>query len=298
MTMQIQSHFRLIAFCVAAALTLFGCADQKEEIPSYIKLTGWEVLAPGGVANHKLTHAFLYVDNKFLGGYPVPGLVPVLGEGNLDVEVHVGIRENGSRQTPTEYPLMEAYKAKIQLTRGQETELVPKVGYFATVKSVPGGEENFDGGNVLPTDDIDTDQATTFSIGTIGGYEGKYAKMNVDTAHAANWVKFRQAMEGLPFTGGQPVFLEMHYKNDTPFELILLGTDQSGITMEQIPVYEYNKSANWNKIYINLTDFLSSTRYAKYHLQFRCTLPRDFNTGKFTQDSGSVYLDNLRILYF
>ncbi len=285
----------VIAFC---ALLLPGC-NKEEPIPAYLKLNPFVVDEPGGAAEHKLPHAFVYLfPNVLLGGFPVPGLIPVLAQGDTTIQVFAGIRENGSRRTPTQYPLMESYVTKVTLVPGQIVEITPVTRYRDNVVIATGSEEDFDGASVLPFDDKDGNTNTTMTFSSVDAFSGRYGLLTIDTANSINWIAFRQELENLPTTGGRPVFLELHYKNTNPFQLLLLGSDATGINTEQIPVFEFNKSEDWNKIYINLTSFLSSSRYAKYQLQFRAALERDAATGKFVRDSGVVCLDNLRVVYF
>jgi hypothetical protein len=294
-------EFKHTVIGFSALVSLFFAACTKEgPTPAYLKINAFEVDAiAGGAAEHKIPHAFVYLlPNSLLGGFPTPGLVPIIAEGDTTIEIFAGIRENGSRQSPTVYPLMSSYKTTVRLVPGQITEVTPVVKYYPNVIVATASQENFDGNSVLPTDDKDGNSNTLLTIGSIDGFDGKYGKLNIDTGNVVNWIAFRQNLEGLPISGGQPVFLELHYKNTNPFELILFGSDVTGNNTETIPVFGFNNSADWNKIYINLTDFLSSTRYPKYQLQFRTTLERDITTGKFVRDSGAVYLDNMRVLYF
>ena len=282
---------------VSLVVCLVAC-NKEEQIPAYIKLEAFTVNAPGGAAHQKLPHAWVYVDNVFLGGFPVPGGIPVLAEGEKEIEIYPGIRENGSRQTPTLYPLMGAFKQNVQLVAGQTVTVTPIASYFNIVTSPVGGVENFDGASVFPFDDLDGDNSTFLEVGSADGFEGKYGLLKVDTSHVANWVMIRQVMEGLPTNGDRPIFLEMHYKNDTPFEVRLFGSNQTGSDTEVIPLFQFNNSENWNKIYINLTDFIASSKYPQYQIQFRTTLPIDLTTGKYVQTQGNVYFDNIKVLYF
>jgi hypothetical protein len=279
--------------------TFLSCRDKEEQIPAYLKLEPFEVASANSAADHKLSYAFVYIkENTFLGGFPVPGLIPILEEGDIEVQIFPGIQANGSKQTPSIYPMMQPYKTKLNFVAGQTTTLKTPTDYFPNVKTVVGGLEDFDGATVLAFDDKDNDPSTSLVFDTIGGIEGKYARMQIDTGHLINWVQFRQAMEGLPTNGGNAIYIELSYKTDTPFEILLFGSDQNAIQTELIPVFQFNTSEQWNKIYIELTDFVSFTRYQKYHLQFRAILPIDFTTGKYLSTNGSVYLDNIRVVYF
>jgi hypothetical protein len=275
-----------------------GKSDQGQLVPAYLKIEPYVANVPGGAANQKLPYAFVYVNGgDFRGGYPVPGLVPVLADGLTEVEILPGVKENGSIQTPSLFKLMRPYKTMVQLSPDSVTVIKPIVEYYAGVTSAPNGTENYDSGSVLPTDDKDTDPITGLTVTSVGGFDGKYALMQADTAHAINYVQFREPMEGLPTKGANTVMLELHYKNDQPFQVLLLGTNQSGTNAQVIPVFEFNTSPVWNKTYINLTPFLSTTTLPKYHLQFRVIMARDPATGKYIRERSSVCLDNIRVLY-
>ncbi len=142
----------------------------------------------------------------------------------------------------------------------------------------------------------DADTATTYVLTTAGAFEGQSVKMEVNTDHPSIEI-VTEVVENLPSTGAQPVWLELNYRNDMPFELWLLGTQGSIPNELPQPVFQFVPSENWNKIYINLTEFLVAMQQDKYRLYFRVNLPKDLN-GNYVQDSGTVFLDNLRLMHF
>jgi hypothetical protein len=93
--------------------------------------------------------------------------------------------------------------------------------------------------------------------------------------------------------------LEVHHRNDMPFTLWLIGKGENEPEQTPTAIYSFNKTENdgWNKIYINLTDFLQQSGKKQHLLMFRAALPKDA-TGKFTQSKGAVRLDNIRLVHF
>ena len=75
------------------------------------------------------------------------------------------------------------------------------------------------------------------------------------------------------------------------------GAVLSGANQESQPVFQFNTSENWNKIYFNLTGTLVTTQSSIQRLFFRLSLPKD-NAGNYTQTSGTVMLDNIRVVHF
>ena len=105
-----------------------------------------------------------------------------------------------------------------------------------------------------------------------------------------------EKVSGLPGTDERPVWLEMNYRCDMPFQVWLLGQTGASNEVSQA-IYQFVPSAEWNKIYLNLTSFLITLKQEDYRLFFRCTLPKDAS-GKYTQPTGTVMLDNVRLIYY
>ena len=275
---------------------LAGCKDEEEPIPAYLKIEPFVVDAVGGAGWQKITEGWLYVGNEFLGAYSLPAMVPVLAEGSLEVQVFPGVRENGQVLTPGLYPFLERFLTTVTLTAAQTTTIQPVTRYAAdAIFPWSVDRSTFDNSSIV-LENRDSDTATSFIITTMGAFEGRSVKMQVDTAHRVMEIATEE-LENLPSTGNRPVWLEMHYQNTTPFELWILGTDATNTNELAQPVFQFVPSENWNKIYFNLTDFLVSLQQSKYRLFFRVGLPID-QSGKPAQDSGEVYLDNIRLVHF
>lgn len=282
-------------FWLAPFLALAACKDEAEQIPAYLRVEPFTVNATGGAGWQKITDGWVYVDNQLLGGFTLPATIPVLAEGQNKVLVFPGVKENGLQSTPSVYPFMERYELETTLTPAQTTTVQPATQYAATVIFPWAVERSAFNSTSILLEDRDTDTASTFELTTDGAFEGRSVKISVDTAHAVNDVATEQLLD-LPLTNAQPVWLEMHYKNDIPFELWLLGAEGNSNELSAA-VYRFVPSENWNKIYLNLTQFLLALDQEKYRLLFRVNLPRD-DKGNITQNAGAVFLDNLRILHF
>jgi hypothetical protein len=63
------------------------------------------------------------------------------------------------------------------------------------------------------------------------------------------------------------------------------------------PIYQFANSANWNKIYINLTEFLVAMQRSNYRLFCRVLLQKNVS-GQYDQIKGEVFMDNLRLIHF
>ena len=276
--------------------TVLGCKDNPEQIPAYLYLKPFTVDAQGDASWHKLTEGWLYVNGEYLGAYTLPATVPVLAEGESDVLLFPGVKENGILATPNIYPLLTRWESKtVNLRGGQTTEIQPSTTYDPSIKFALGiGRGDFDGGSSVVLENRDSDPITTFSITDNGAFAGKCLLMEVDTAHPLIEIA-TEKVQNLPITGSPEVWLELHYKTDVPFYLYLLHSSNGGSESSQ-PVFQFNTAENWNKIYINVTQALTTTQADTYRLYFRTPLPRDI-TGNFSQLHGTVRLDNIRLVH-
>lgn len=277
-------------------ILLAGCKDKEEPIPAYLKIEPFAVDASGGAAWQKITEGWLYVNDQFLGAYSLPAIVPVLADGDSDIQLFPGVKENGQQLTPGLYPFLERFESTVALSPGQTVDIQPITRYLPNA-IFPWPEERsaFDNNSIV-LENRDTDTTTSFEITSVGAFEGQSVKMMVDTAHRIMEI-VTEEVENLPNTGDRPVWLELHYQNDARFELWIIGNNGAGSIEVPQAIFQFLPSENWNKTYINLTDFLVGLQQSRHRLFFRLGLPVDTG-GVILQNSGTVFLDNIRLVHF
>ncbi|MFN0014576.1 MAG: hypothetical protein ACKVU2_08515 [Saprospiraceae bacterium] len=285
-----------LLFLLLFSLLLTTCTDESEPIPAYLRVERFTVNAPGGTAWQEITEGWVYVNDQFLGGYTLPATLPVLGDGEITVLVFPGVKENGLLQTPGVYPFLARHESKVTFVPGQTTTLQPATSYLPEAIFPWSADRATFNTTTVVLENRDGDTATDFELTTVGAYEGRSVKMAVDTAHTLIEIA-TEAVNNLPDNGEKPVWLELHYRNDMPFELWLLGTEGSGSNELAQPIYQFVPSENWNKIYFNLTEFLVSMQQDKYRLFFRTALRKNVS-GAYDQLKGEVLLDNMRLIHF
>lgn len=277
----------------SALLAFAACKDAPEQIPAYLSLQPFEVSAIDGSNWQKITDGWLYVNGEFLGAYTLPALVPVLAEGESEVVLFPGVKENGIEATPNIYPYLTKFTKKYNLSGGQTTEVQPITDYDQdNVYAFGIGRGDFDGGSFIALENRDSDGVINVELTLDSAFSGKSILMQVDTAHPVMDIA-TEKIEGLPTLGAPEVWLEIHYKTDIPFFLYLL----SGPEERSQFVYLFNTSAEWNKTYFNLTRTIVSSQSSQQRLFFRLSLPKD-NAGNFTRNSGKVLIDNIRVVHF
>lgn len=271
--------------------SLFLACNKEEALPAYVRVEPFAVDEPGGAKMHRFTEGWFYAGGDYLGAYTLPADIPVLAEGDQEILVFPGVKENGINATPNIYPLMNWHIETKNLRRGAVTEVQPRVKYDSRAKFAWGVEQgSFDGSSNVGVDNLDDDNALNYTFATADGFDGRYLLMQVDTAHPAMQIAFEPVT--LPFDGGRQVWMELHYRNNMSMQLLLIGL-KSGQPTQSIPVFVFNSKPEWNKIYINLTDFLSANPYDSYRLFFQL-----LNTDPTGKTKGHAHLDNVRLVHF
>jgi len=280
-------------FLSLALLTFSACKDAPEQIPAYLNIKPFDVSAPGGTGWQKITDGWLYVNGIYLGAYTLPATVPVLAEGVNEVILFPGVKENGIDATPNIYPYLTKFTKNFYLSAAHSTDIQAITDYDPDIVYAFGlGRGDFDGGSFISLENRDSDGAINVETTTDGAFAGKSVLMRVDSMHPIMDIA-TEKMVNLPVLGAPQVWLELNYKTDVPFFLFML----SGPNQDSQGVYQFNLSENWNKIYFNLTGTLVTTQQREQRLYFRLSLPKD-SAGKFTQNSGTVLLDNIRVVHF
>ncbi|MCC7244198.1 MAG: hypothetical protein IT269_00845 [Saprospiraceae bacterium] len=289
--------WRMTASVMALGLLLLNaCKDTLEPIPAYVRIEPFTVQAAGGADWQKITDGWLYINGEFLGAYTLPAEVPVLTEGETDIIVFPGIKENGILSTPAIYPFLLRYDVKKTLTAGKITTVQPITSYDPTATFAwDPARGTFDENSTIVLENRDSDDGMNLLLTSQDAFFGKSLLMEVDSVHPLMDVTTELA--AMPTTGGQKVWLEMHYKTDMPFSIWLVGS-KSG--QEQIPksVYLFNPGSEWRKIYLQITDFVAEVNPSPQHkVRFLLNLPKN-GSGGYTQTKGKVLIDNIRIIHY
>lgn len=292
---------RKLLFFSILALAMAACTDEKEPIPAYVKVNPFVVNADGGATWQKVSDGWFRINKtvqgEFLGAYTLPASVPVLSEGETEIVILPGVKENGIVSTPGLYPFLLPFKTKVNLKPGEETTVTPTTAYDPTTKFIWSlSKSSFDGGTIT-LENLDSDAKLNFAYSN-DGFDGRCVLMQVDTGHLVMEIATDKVL--LPARADRPTWIELHHRNDIPFTLSIWGYEKDGTQSGRFTVFGFNPSKNdaWNKIYLNITDLTANNPKDTYRVVVTAALPLDFQTGKYQQIKGNVRLDNLRILHF
>ena len=270
-------------FCITLLFTSCVKEDDVQEIPAYIKVTDFNLTTTSqqGENTENITDVWAYVDDQFMGTYPLPVSFPILQEGNHTLKLFAGIKDNGIEGTRVRYHFYKFYEEVIFLTKDSITTVFPTFRY---TESANFEIEDFEGVGV----DIDTslNSEVDFEIKTEGN-GNKYASAILD----GNYLTFElvtKDFENLP-QSGSPVYLEIDYKCN---QNILIGAfinyPQTVVNKDLLWVTE---KEDWHKIYINMTKTVSEA-IGNQSIKFYLNLHRTDTT-----ESSWLKIDNLKLVY-
>jgi hypothetical protein len=285
------AHFYFLLLLIFPSCSLL---EQNEPVPSYLYVNEFRLktFVNQGSSSQKITDVWLFNDTEFLGMFPLPAKIPLLLYGEQNLTIQAGIKENGIGSTPENYPFFNPIKVKVNLTALKTDTLKLETSYLSSSKFhfvenfenntsffsflVSGSPEN----RVLPYSDSNV-------------LEGKFSGKIQLTKSAPIVTVGSNAKYKNTFNPGQPVYLEMDYKGETPCVIGVQFYDTENIEEAGIivPIAGFKESADWKKIYFNLGSTLALRKSLYYRVIFNTALPE----GK---ENASVYFDNIKLISF
>ncbi len=279
-----------VFFCLPVFFLSCELLDPELKIPAYIHIDSIPLAADYGTqgsSSARIADAWVYSDEKLVGVFELPCTLPLLASGNHDLLIKAGIIMDGMAATRGPYPFYTIYGQPVALTAGSVININPLVAYYpATVFE---WIEDFDKPGITIKSTAKSD--TSVLIQKVHGdsaFEGgtsAYVSMN------RNNVIFEcenTSCISLP-KGGASVYLELNYKTNWQVVTGLITFDLAGSIQE--PVVILNPTATWKKIYISLTDMVSSHPDALcYRVFFGLS-----NTA--SAEKIELYLDNIKLVH-
>ncbi len=277
---------KTLLFLFAAFICLFFNTCVKEnEVPAYLYIPSFTLTTTSGqgTAAHKITDVWVYIDGNVQGIYQLPAQFPVVNLGKHDIQLFPGVRNNGIKSNPVIYPFLNSFTKSLDLTSGKIDTMRPTTTYVnsANFKIL----ENFETGNSLT---VDRDNTNAIRFGQVdNGFEGKCAGLTM-TKTNSYFEKGISIKAQLP-DALQSVYLEMHYKTQSPLAVGVFGssaTNPTGVTTYKVTLFPTDV---WNKTYINLTNEVKAMRLTDYQIVFKSLLPDSISTA-------TVLIDNIKLL--
>lgn len=266
------------------------CSKDKFEaqVPTYItidKIDFTTNYSNEGSDSEAITDAWVYVNDNLEGVFELPATFPVLREGNVEIKVYAGIKDNGISATRSRYTMYDPYIINTKLVAGETLELTPEVSYNKSLQFR--WLEDFESPSLsfLYHSSSDTTifkQSNDVKEGTSSGGVFLDAGMNFFEATSV-------IFNNIP-RSGTPVYLEMDFKTN---EYVVIGIyhDQT-----QVSVLTLNVTDEWTKIYINLTDAISQ-RQSETDIKVSFGFLESASS-PFLTNNPEVQIDNIKLLHY
>ena len=252
----------------------WGCKTEVQ-IPSYIQISSYKTKVASTLTsteNQNFTDMLVYANGQTYGIYPLGSKIPVLTSGSTTFLIRAVVEINGVGALRADYEVMHGCDTVITVKPGQVTNVVPQFEYFSTAQFPfvddfnPIGGTHYGGGFLSANCLCDTDlTATTYTP----GFSGK----NTDQCLALRSISTKPALIQTQSSiylppGGVGVYMELDYQSNVTIQMYIEGESGStnGGTLNQLGgLYP---SATWKKVYIDLTEQVSSLQSGYYYIYF------------------------------
>jgi len=294
---------QLIHYCglLSLALLLSTCdvVNPSEEIPSYLYIEAPRLNtdpAQQGSDSENITEVWVSINDRFIGAYRLPIRVPVLAQGETQVRIEAGIRENGISSSPDIYPFYTSFERTVDLQPLEVDTLRPSIQYQEEVKF--GFIETFENDQQIFNQVFTGSADRGIKLSTDVVFEGNSSGLlELDTANALLEIGAMRRFDDL-LDNGLSVYLEVNYRSEVPASFGVLGFPANSDAPDFV-AYEagFLPSDEWQKIYLNLTPVVLEGNRDTYQILLRTFIPTN-DDGTFSRNTAKVWIDNVKLLYF
>ncbi len=284
----------ILAVVLVTGLVSCDKFDGDQTIPAYIHIEKINLLDNAnlneGSLSTKITDAWVYVDDEFIGAYELPATFPVLKKGVHTIKVLPGIKMNGISTTRIAYPFYTAIKLSKTLVE-QETLKLDTLTTLYDNNTKFDLIEGFEVGTWFQKSTVNLGSDTTIIKTDLPGnvFEGIYSGL-IALDSTMNFFEIETINKYVFPRVGSPVFLELDYKINNSLTIGLDAYYAGSPT--QIPVMTLRPTTQWKKIYINFTPDVSNYSFAD---NFKVFLGQNKDAGV---KNAVILLDNIKIVHF
>lgn len=279
------------------ACGLLGSCDivnPAEDIPAYVYIDTFqlETTVAQGSDSELITDGWFSAGQDFLGAYDLPALVPVLAQGETNITIEPGIKDNGISLSRDLYPFYTSFQVSIDLQPNEVDTLRPTTQYrndakFAFIEEFETENHQF---REIRIGDIDHRVRLTSE----GAFEGNTSGLiTLDRDQSLVEIATAERFSGLTDVGVF-VYLEVNYKSDVPVLFGLVG--HTGGSNQTIYDPGFLPRENWNKIYFNLSPLFFEGSYDEYQIVLQAAIP--IENGELTRETANIWLDNIKLIHF
>jgi len=265
--------------------------DSDAPIPSYLIINDVSVFTTPdeGAPTHNISDIWLTADNELIGVFELPAKIPLITKGDsTKLRISPGFRNNGEVSRSFTYNLMNPLEFTIPLAPAEEVEIPLTFTYIDN--AIFDFVESFESSGHIFTLDIDGNPATNIEVTEESAIAGsRSGKISLDQTNSFISAGTIFKYEGSQ-NAGSDSYLEMDYKCDIPFFVgVIYIQEGQEVTL---PLLFVNPKENWNKLYVDFTQILTSPLLESYRIYFTTDLEPLEN-----QETGEIFLDNLKFVH-
>ncbi len=235
---------------------------------------------------HNIKDLWIEMDADDLGVFPTDKTVPFLPQSNEStIFVFAGIKNNGIQTDAVIYPFYDFVEIEKTFVPGEIDTMTLDFEYKP--ETLFSFVEDFDGGLLFARDE-DEDPDSGMTIQSQSG--NNYGEMIPSEEHPQIGVSNIINYNDIPLNS-QPVYLELEYRNNTPFTIGIIGQLTSDTDFTNVKILITPKE-EWNKIYIDFTNEVNLSQLNAYRIVFATVWDENGVDDQF------VHIDNVKLLHF
>lgn len=281
---------RILAIIISAC-TLNACSVFEPASPEagFLQIDSFQFVTnpdSQGSSSNGITDAWIIVDNKYLGTFPLPAKIPIIGKGPKSLIVRAGVIENGIAATRSAFPKYTSFDTTVNIVPGNTTKINPDVQYYPTSTFAQLEDFNDASLTLVSTSSSSVNLQVT-SSGDPNAFEGNSGLVTLDD----NQPYFEAASSTrLQFSQVLPTYIELNYKSDNDFSVGVYVTLSTGL-VDKRTLLTLRSTPVWKKVYVSVFDLGGmATNALGYKVFIHCEKTTTLTTAK-------LYLDNLKVVY-
>ena len=284
-----QVHHCFFLLIVLSLLTSCDKEEIKATIPAYLEIDKIEVSNNRqqlGSSSSNIEDAWVFINDRLIGSYELPAVIPILNTGNINLKIRGGIFNNGASNARVIYDLYEFYDTTLLFEKEQTYKPDIKVEYKSeTIANDDWGIEDFETGvNFINNSNSDAPLRRITDIDKV--FEGDASGSGALGVNDNFFEAYTRNIVNVP-RNGLPVYLEFDYKSTHNFQVSVYVNNQS----QQVPFVTVRARNEWNKIYLDFSNvFPILFDAANYNISFGYVKP--------IGEEGELLLDNVKLLHF
>ena len=283
-------------------LSLFNSCElinSGEAVPSYLKIDRFNVSLPlndyelYGSKSSKITDAWVYIDDNLLGAFELPFTIPILEKGVTNILIRPGIKKNGISADRFIYPYYTTFEQTINFKPDSSFSITPNIEYK---KDITIWKSDFDGIGIsfYPKTKQSGNINLIMDSLLIFHESNEKNKASAKMEFSDSTGKFEILSLPIELTKmTAPFFLELNYSINYPLAIGVYQDEPSEGKKYYKMVLKENRIIEnidvWNKIYIDLTEYIIGSKTSKFSLFFE-------SNRKDNVKEEQIFIDNVKIL--